>query len=241
MILVIPDIHFELNNFNKIIRKYSHIKNKVSLGDWYDSHEDKYKSVEHVSETARLHRDFIKNPDHICLFGNHDMQYAFPQVAGFGCSGWDPWKQMPIDQYMKDAWKDVKLFHWVTINKKEWLLSHAGFHTNFSPITQNHLTTICNDALYSAVFEGRIKDILSVGRYRGGYHPHGGCTWMDFDDFKPTNGINQIVGHSHGSFVRSKNTPTSENYCIDASNSKGEYLGYVALITDDGKCLIEEV
>lgn len=52
---------------------------------------------------------------------------------------------------------------------------------------------------------------------RGGYAPVPGFLWTDISEFVPIPGINQMFGHTRGSFPRSLKTDTSINYCIDTS------------------------
>jgi hypothetical protein len=239
MILVIPDVHNKVEQFNKIMAKFSHIKTKVSLGDWHDSFE--WPVGPQIEETARVQADFISNPDHTCLMGNHDIQYAFPDFKGMGimCSGHGFWKQEPIDKWMKSEWSKVKLFQWLTINDKDFLLSHAGVHAQFAhPIlglTEEHVYALCTEAMAAVRYESRVTPILSIGRRRGGWDPVGGITWCDWRDFEPTDGVNQICGHTINFDVRQRNTLNSANFCIDTN------LNHVAIIDDDGEVIIENV
>ena len=237
MKLLIPDIHNKIYILDKILKKYSFIPNKISLGDWHDSHGP-YEKENLASETARAQRDFIENPNNICLFGNHDMPYAFPDYKGDGlyCSGHSFYTQKFIDKYMtREMWDKVRLFVWLNINNKPWLISHAGFHPYFAPITEKHVTDLCDNALNAITSNSIFPEILMAGRKRGGPHPCGGCTWLDFREFVPITGINQIVGHTIAFDVREKTIEDSENYCIDCQ------LSCVAILDDDGKVIIEKM
>jgi len=237
MILIIPDIHTEIATYNYLMNKYKDIKIKISLGDWYDSFI--FQSGVEAGEMARLQADFVSNPDNICLFGNHDMQYAFPNCPALGCSGWSSWKQKPIDRWMKGLWSKVKLCHWVYAADKTWLISHAGIHPYFShPINglnELETTLLSQKTICSIIDDNEITEFVSVGRRRRGNHLCGGCTWMDWQDFKPIVGINQIVGHTRGNFIREYRIDGSENYCIDTG------LNHVALLDDIGKITIEKI
>jgi predicted phosphodiesterase len=233
-ILIIPDIHEETEQLQKILTKYNYISKKISLGDWYDNHVKGEYNVDSVVETSKMHSDFVENPDHICLFGNHDMPYAFPGIYELSCSGHRGWKRM----YIKVNWKKIKLFQWETLNKKEWLLSHAGFHPCFAPITKGNLTNLCNAALEN-LYGAKVDDILQAGEYRGGLHRWGGCTWHDFREFVPTPGVNQIVGHTHNPGIWQKHIDDSQNFCIDFKNENGQYLVHIAILEDDGTVHIE--
>jgi len=237
-ILIIPDIHERVSKLEYILKKYNHIKSKICLGDWYDTHD--YTSLSDKENIARAHADFVSNPENICLFGNHDMQYAFPKCYSFGCSGFEAFKQSIIDRWMtREKWDKVNLFHWITRNKKEILITHAGFHPCWAHhdlgLNPEYVTEICGEALYKAKYENIVNPIFLAGTRRGGNHPFGGCTWLDWRDFKPVSNLNQIVGHSFTWEVRIKMGENSENYCIDTG------LEHVAIIDGNGTITIEEV
>jgi hypothetical protein len=238
--LIIPDIHNKIDILDVILKKYSYIKEKIQLGDWHDSFEHPFPYQ--AGETARAQRDFIADPNHICLLGNHDMQYAFPEYKGEGlyCSGYGPYKQTYITEFMtREYWDKCRLFVWYEINTKHWLLSHAGFHPYFANpvngLTEQNVHNICEMALESIRSNGPFPEILMAGRRRGGSHPTGGCTWLDYREFIPVPGVNQIVGHTIASDVRKKEILDSENYCIDTQ------LHSVVILDDDGVVTIEKL
>ena len=239
MYLIIPDIHNKVEKFNEIMVRYNHIKTKVSLGDWHDSFE--YQYGPQIEETARVQADFVSDTNNICLWGNHDLGYAFPRCYELGCSGFRNWKIEPINKWMKTLWNKVQLALWFDYpGDKVWLLSHAGFHPQFIypdlDFNKKYVDNLCDQAIRSVREENRITKLLEVGYRRGGnYGAIGGCTWLDWRDFVPIPDINQIVGHTVGHFVREHHTMDSENYCIDTQ------LENVAIIDDDGTVTIEKV
>jgi len=248
--LIVPDIHQEINQLNEILIKYNHIQKKISLGDWYDTHGDN-DTPNDVAEVARMHADFINNPNHICLMGNHDINYAYTGIRDLSCSGHGVWKQLYINSAMKtETWDKVRLFYWMIINKKNWLLSHAGVHPYFFKGMENvadkrkHLNFLSHKAKFNLKTYQKVDEILQPGESRGGNHPTGGLTWLDFREFKPIPEINQIVGHTHNpGFGKDKIIIfNSENYCIDGSSSVTfNYMGHVAILEDDGTCHVEEI
>lgn len=239
MYIVIPDIHEKVDRLERIMKKYSFIKNKISLGDWYDSW--RFASAERIGEVARAHRAFVEDPNNTCIGGNHDWQYAFPRAYGLGCSGFEEWKPEPINKWMKASWNKVVLHKWIeTEDKQSWLISHAGFHPSFAhPVfgmTEQHVENITQNALNRLRYEGAITDLFVVGETRGGRADFsGGCTWMDWRDFVPIDGLNQIVGHSYKKQVRTKETETSKNYCIDTG------LKDLLILDDDGTVTTEYI
>ena len=238
MLLIIPDIHDKVDVFNQILVKYNHIPQKISLGDWFDSFE--YTAANYVEDTAKACADFIADPNHKMVWGNHDIQYAFPKCLPLGCSGWASWKQEPIDKWMKPNWSKVKLHQWLEFPNKNWLLSHAGFHPSFANpfigMTKEWVEKLTDEALAAVRYENRITPILEVGSRRGGSaRAIGGCTWLDWRDFKPVEGLNQVVGHTiyGGKRVLLLTAPNSENHCIDTQ------LRHVAILDDEGSLTIE--
>jgi hypothetical protein len=161
--------------------------------------------------------------------GNHDIQYAFPLIRGLKCSGFAPEKQVSIDALIdRETWNKV-LLH---VRVGNFLLTHAGVHPTYA----NAVTGLSDPqymidyeaAVFSALNGGQIHPLVMAGRSRGGMMPYGGLTWLDFREFEPVPGVNQIVGHTHSRYgeVRQKvhEDGSSINYCIDTG------LKHVAVI-----------
>ena len=111
-------------------------------------------------------------------------------------------------------------------------MSHAGFHPVWikEPNVEKIMSR-CEKAMDAA--KRRIVDpILGAGEDRGGLQKFGGPLWMDFDNFMPIPGINQLVGHTPDQDVRENCTTGSRNYCIDVRNAS------VAAILCDGELTI---
>jgi predicted phosphodiesterase len=224
--LVIPDIHNDIDTLEKILDEYKDIRQKVSLGDWFDSFNE---GPFQVIKTAHAYRRFVRDENNTVLFGNHDIQYAYPNIMGLKCSGFSMEKQDTLQNMItREVWEKV-LFH-VRIGK--WILTHAGIHPNFA----NAITGL-SDPQYLIDYEASVRSFLDrgdmhcwvgAGRSRGGPYPFGGVTWLDFREFEPVSGVNQLVGHTHSRYgeVRQKvhDDGTSINYCIDTG------LKHVAVI-----------
>jgi hypothetical protein len=242
MRLIIPDIHNKVTKLATILQNYDFVEKVTSLGDWHDSFE--HRTAWHAEETARIQKEFIENPNHDCLFGNHDIQYAFPKALGLGCSGSEEWKFPCIRRHMTpEMWKKVKLVQYLYLEGKTWILSHAGL-SNFwahpiNGLDENYIVPLCEEAIETLEginsYINIVPDIVSVGRRRGGRHLVGGVTWCDYRDFVPTPQYNQVFGHTIGNTPRKQIAENSENYCIDTN------LDHVAILEDDGKLTIEAV
>jgi hypothetical protein len=140
---------------------------------------------------------------------------------------------------LKLKWDKVKLFHWLEINGKTWLFTHAGLNSYFvNPVkgmTKEYLTELCEITMDRLNYEGVITELLAAGRRRGGRHPVGGLTWADARDFEYIPNINQIFGHTQNYEVRKIVSPDSINFCIDTN------LNHIAIVDDDGNIIVEKV
>lgn len=208
--LIIPDIHLQWQIADEIIKKVN--PNKIIfLGDYFD---DYLEDPEQVTDMCDWLNNSVQLPNRIHLFGNHDQHYAFPYRI-FQCSGYRQWKYTLINDLVpRKTWDKLKWYH---ILDNTFFLCHGGLHYFNVP---EHIKKMYKDRkeMYKAldVFlkkeishslqHGGVGWIFSAGASRGGNQRVGGLTWCDFSrEFKPTKGINQIVGH----------TPQTDiNWCI---------------------------
>lgn len=178
----------------------------ICLGDAFDDFGDTPEMVAHTCEWLE---DFINNPNHIFIGGNHDIQYIYPYRT-FQCSGYAQWKYFIIhDMLNLRVWDKLKWFHFLD---GQWLLSHGGLHTlnvpdrvkkfreEGRPKFIEELAKYLNEELRKGFQDGANNKstwIFNAGRARWGSQRVGGITWCDFErEFKPFRGINQIVGHT---------------------------------------------
>lgn len=236
--LVIPDVHENLEFIERIMNRYGHIRKKVLLGDWLDSFEYHANPLYHLKTLYEI----LDNPDNDIVAGNHDIQYLFPKVKALGSSGW---RQKNLDVLQETLSEEhrikwTKLHKWVRTKGKTWLLSHAGFHPTkiehpVFGVTEQYIELLTSGAIEQLRL-GQMSHLVAPGWRRGGHRDEiGGVTWLDWRDFKPVAGINQIVGHTHGNLVREFRTEDSENYCLDTGQR------HVAIIEPDGKVTTESV
>lgn len=199
IVLVLSDIHHKTDQADKIIRQVGADK-VICLGDAFD---DFYDTPEIVRNTSEWFVDFINNPKHIFIAGNHEMSYSIPQ-SPYRCSGYEQWKDFIINDIVpRKDWGKMVYYH---ILDGKWLLSHAGLHKHHVP---KHIADLHQDrpaflkAIAGYLDEEIIKGfrgeswVFRAGRSRGGFQNVGGLTWCDFErEFYPVKGLNQIVGHT---------------------------------------------
>ena len=223
--LIIPDIHNHTHHAEHWLKtqQYDHV---VFLGDYFDDFDD---TPGDVMNTARWLSARMDAGEDIFLLGNHDAAYLFPDSPQLECPGFTRQKSRAIHEIMKPVhWQRLQLAHF----EQGWLMSHAGFHPVWikEPNVEKIMSR-CEKAMDAA--KRRIVDpILGAGEDRGGLQKFGGPLWMDFDNFMPIPGINQLVGHTPDQDVRETCTTDSRNYCIDVRNAS------VAAILCDGELTI---
>lgn len=218
--LVIADLHHQTSTADEILATEPHDR-VVFLGDYFDSHFD---TPAHAHATATWVKARLADPRCTLLFGNHDLPYAFADLAnGFlACSGFDHAKAEAIASVLIPSdW--LRLAAMAQVGP--WLLSHAGFHRELLPqaIVRDAaaLQARCERAL-RALCKGQPDLLFAAGRDRGGPNTVGGITWCDWKRFEPIAGIHQIVGHtpSKDEPLRHWSPPWTRNYCIDFSNGR---------------------
>ena len=198
--LIISDIHERIATLTRLEEVFGQFDEVISLGDWFDSFNLKF-----AAETAQ----WLKEKGHLLtkLIGNHDAHYFFPNDK-FKCSGYMPHKEIVINSILEQEAK--RQFH-ISIERDGWTISHAGFR----PETRDWLHPDNQQEALDAAFTGNFHPLWAAGRARNGNEPFGGPTWLDwFHEFKPVEGLKQLVGHTdHNTVRRSKQAP--DNWCID--------------------------
>lgn len=197
--LVIPDVHMRTAVVDEILTalagRYAHV---VFLGDYFDRPPNlrgEAVSADEAKVLVEWLRASLAQPSRTHLVGNHDLSYLSPSRETV-CSGSNAATRDAIVQGLKPA--DLSQFK-VATQIGPWLVSHAGFQPPYVE-DRDAPTLVCaaNEAL-SSLFQpgGRFPGLLACGIVRGGDHRHGGVTWCDWDDeFLPTAGLNQVVGHT---------------------------------------------
>jgi hypothetical protein len=203
--LVIPDIHNNHTVAENLIAKVNP-EHTVFLGDYFDNFDDTY---EEVAETAEWLAWSITQKDRTHLMGNHDIHYCYADHSGVRCSGYDKGKSVVINNRVKpEHWKQLKFF----ANVGDWFLSHAGVHPYWiDPVKflKEEQVTISKNALIKKLeldsvdcvkqlTKGKSHWFEICGHARSHSSPFvGGLLWCDFnEEFRPTRGIHQIIGHT---------------------------------------------
>jgi len=216
--LIIPDIHNQTENADHWLntQKYDRV---VFLGDYFDHFGD---NVNDVRLTALWLRERMKRRDDIFLLGNHDAAYLFRNSANFYCPGFTQAKANGIHEILSpEHWNRFQLAH----AEQGWLMSHAGIHPSWIKNPDiDQILERCRLAMNRAK-NGALDPLFGWGIDRGGSQPFGGPLWMDWGSLIPISGINQVVGHTPGSDVRTNNTDSSLNLCLDV-----QYASRAALL-----------
>ena len=230
--LVVPDVHLKISRVKKIIDAHEDADETVFLGDWFDSFPSKQSDL---PVTVGFLNNNHTNPQYRLLFGNHDLQYAYPRVQGLKCSGWTG----PNDEYIQTN-LDYKV--WTSfefaVHTQGWVISHAGIHSYLLPPYDEPIDDLIHRIeykAYSALDRGEVCLEIRPGMSRGGSQFVGGLTWLDWDaEFEAVPEVNQIVGHSYGKKPRMIRTKDSTNWCIDTG------LNHIGII-EDGILTVEPV
>lgn len=244
-ILVVSDFHQELDKFKKIL---AHEKADINVfvGDEYDSHT--HDSIYDAEKTARFMSLWVFDPKNVALFGNHTLPYCYINKHTY-CSGYSQSKNDLIDEiWGARKWDIVDKYKWY-VRIDDFLVSHAGLspyhiHPRINVKDKNVLTNWLDSQINQAkicLTTGQPHWIFGAGQGRGGNQAFGGLTWLDWEkEFEAIEGLAQIVGHSYGEIVRTKqfqphssNPEKYTNYCIDTNLR--EYL-----IVGDGKLEIKK-
>lgn len=235
MRVVIPDSHLQVRKLDKIFNEWYNDSNTIiMLGDFPDDFGDSTKQTLDMMIWLEKALDL---PNVIALIGNHDLSFM---VKPSRCSGWTREKQNVIDPFIPKMRKKMQFFHYEVIGDRQFLISHAGLHPRFLPplLDLEKLPEFLEEESKFAK-ECLVTEFphwfFHAGMSRGGPYPVGGPLWMDWSEFKPIDGLNQLIGHSRGTKVRKKMGQFSENYCLDT------HLNHFATIDDDGNVEIHEV
>jgi len=232
--LIIPDVHEKIDLLNQYLVIYDAVDWVIFLGDFMDRWGGLPK---HTYQTGQWLRENILNPKYTFIFGNHDIQYAWP-INGHICGGYTEEKQRIMRQFVgRSRWNKFKLLHWINVGGKPWLLSHAGVHPSLlHPIKGFEPSSLADQekrALHRLTI-GEIDPFIQIGQGRGGPAPVGGVDWLDWNtEFVPIDGLNQIVGHTHDLMVRWNNTVSSTNICMDTG------MNHVMLVDDDEMAIVD--
>ena len=205
--LIVPDIHEQIDKLWNIEETLmAQAARVVMLGDFFDS----FRPAGQQRDCAQWVKDHLGDDKFTILWGNHDCHYAFKHPA-YRCSGYSADTQRIVSEVLTpDDYRKVK----ISTKVGKFLVSHAGFHPNLMVFTDDEVQ---QDAL-DAALSGKHHPIWSAGWARGGAAIVGGPVWLDWnEEFEPVEGTPQIVGHTNGKAVRTKQLNSEISYCLDTS------------------------
>ncbi|NBQ69313.1 MAG: hypothetical protein EBU46_10980 [Nitrosomonadaceae bacterium] len=241
--LVVPDVHLRWRLVDALIAEVDPDR-IIYLGDFFDQFHD--SAAQNRMQAMWLKAE-MKKSDRIFLWGNHDQHYAWPS-KWTGCSGYEAGKDIAINEVMQpDDWAKFQWFTWLD----GWLLTHAGLHPwflppNLLPKGEDMIDPYALDAWLKeecayadvALRRGESHRFFRAGRCRGGLQNVGGLTWLDYNvEFKPINGLNQLVGHTNQLTTWKPLTlfgKQSTSHCIDTDSK------YYAVSTN-GEIKLKEI
>ena len=247
-ILIVPDVHgreFWRQPVTEVLNDPG-LKNTriVFLGDYVDPYPKEKIPPEQVTDILKEIIELRRNNDNITLLlGNHDAGYAVDSEI---CECRRDWRR--YGTIAEIFLKDIDLFdiaYEQTINKKRFLLTHAGVHfktwikynTYIFPkgfrVTAKNLNEMfrSEDRGIRHGFEIALRDI---SWRRGGYEAYGSLLWADIQEF--LNGSDykdrkliQVVGHT---MLKGVGVNLDDKfYCLDCKrvfyiDSKGDVRYY---------------
>jgi Calcineurin-like phosphoesterase len=188
----------------------------VFIGDYCDSfsHTDEHvlNNLKDIITLKLSHMDKV-----VLLLGNHDVPYLFYEPE-YSCSGFRRFMFITLNTLFLS---NQNLFQ-IVYQYKNVLWSHAGISNRWWKAVKDNLGIgkdykLLNDCFFgSAKFR---KDIMNVGRYKGGYGD-GGPLWCDKEEimgqprFDPY--IHQIVGHTKQNEIITYNRVMGKTYELPA-------------------------
>jgi hypothetical protein len=204
--LILPDVHNRWEKAEKIIKSVKPDKT-IFLGDYFDDFGD---DPGIIADVADWFRHSVNQKDRIHLVGNHDTHYWFAGNRALRCSGYEQFKAVAINDFVKK--EDWEKLEWFYVLDNRWLLSHAGVHPSWLDPQKFKANIISEYSLDTVVkkLKGDVADaerafyadkmhwFAMPGFSRSRNSPYyGGLTWCDWtQEFHPIRGVHQLVGHT---------------------------------------------
>lgn len=211
------DIHLRVDLAQRFL-DYEKPSKVIWLGDYLDSHEEKYDSITGTEATAQwLKQTMESRPDDVFLLGNHCLAYCFPMNPAYKICGWTPAKHEAFHRFFPASyWDRFKLFHKEVWNGQTLIFSHAGFHKKlFAPLER-----------LDEAFLTRISALAIENGPKLEYNPllddfHDSPMWMRWQRFPLLEGACQIVGHTMFPCpqIRAVRERPEWNLCMDCSHT----------------------
>lgn len=208
--LIVGDIHGKVDVVERALAQEHPV---TFVGDYLDSYDH---PVDDHLKCLELVEAAIDSGKATALLGNHELSYLMPKMR---CSGWNPKMATHVDQ----KWGAIlrEKFLGFLFFEPNILIVHGGLDKR---IWDKYNLTL--ESMPQALAEW-LADPDSpaywIGQSRGGIKPCGGLFWCDFErEFRPIDGLIQIVGHTRGSGLREK----FGNFCIDYNDYKHDLFYY---------------
>jgi hypothetical protein len=231
--LIIPDVHHRTAVADQIMAAEP-ADEVYFLGDYLDDFHDTPAQARSTAEWIRRQIE----AGHRLLWGNHDLPYGF-LPRRHDCPGYTPEKAEAVHKVMTpDHWRALRLWYIIPDKPRPWILSHAGIERPWigaaaDPVSFLH--TLQAEALEALYENGGSHPLFYYcSAARGGPDPYSGPLWMDWGDFRPIAGLNQIVGHTPLRNPDQYSREESTNWCIDT------HLKHYAVL-DNGTLSIRRV
>ena len=231
-ILILGDVHQSIHKVKYILAHESYDE-VVFTGDFFDSFI--YNTDSDVTETCHCLLDHLEDKKFYSVMGNHDLGYLYNNQH-LSCSGYSIDKQSLIDGlFKKDKLAIRNKFQWY-IWIDDFLCTHAGLHpSHISPSLDldpegfSHWMDNECKAADVALSSNQLHWFYQCGMARGGKFNKGGIVWLDFaQEFKPIDGLKQIVGHTGRRHIvhhnKDGNMQVPESSNIDVDCGLYEYL-----------------
>jgi hypothetical protein len=192
-VLVIPSIHCNYQKAQKIIDMIDHDK-IIFLGNIFDiGDKNNYKKT---MNTAIWLKIMLSQSNDTVLWGNHDIQYAYP-IVNKKTVNYNEEKYVIINNILDlNDWNKFKKY---TIHQN-FYLSHAGFTAPL--FSKNDLWN--GDLNTKQLIDEQFDNLITLGQSQyfdpseltNGKNKYGGLFWCDIREFKPILGISQIFAHT---------------------------------------------
>jgi hypothetical protein len=231
--LIIPDVHHRIAVADRILAAEP-ADEVYFLGDYQDNFHDTPAQAKATAEWMCRQIE----AGHNLLWGNHDLPYGFlPELHD--CPGYTRGKADAVNKVLRlDHWKRLRLWYIIPGEPRPWILSHAGIERPWIPPGVDplpYLQTLEASALDDLYNHGTTHPLFFFcSAARGGRDPYSGPLWMDWGDFRPISGLNQIVGHTPMRNPDQFSLEDSTNWCIDT------HLQHYAVL-EDGEISIRRV
>lgn len=228
-VLIIADVHQNFAYVDACLKE--DFDRVVFLGDWLDTYRPiDGERILSVEKTCLRINDLFKSlgDKAVWLFGNHDLAYFAtytrtghaPKGNPYWCGGYTRNKACTFNKRIDPEWiRGCEL----CVGVGPYMLSHAGFSERFlspyrEPWDSAEATYIKWQVERDYALRSQFHWIGEAGKCRGGDFSSGSPIWLDWDEeFKPIEGMLQIVGHTNSGGAVHK--PKDHSYCLDEDGS----------------------